>query len=57
MAAKMKSFDVRGVRVHVFPDGGVKIYAKNKAASDAIMQYMIDENLIPLDNFKCNRHN
>lgn len=51
----MKSFDVNGVRVHVFPDGGVKIYAKNKAAADVIWAYMVEEGLIPLDCFKARR--
>lgn len=51
----MKAFDVNGVRVHIFPDGDIKIYAKNKAAADVIMQYLIDENLIPLDKFKSRR--
>ena len=51
----MKKLDILGVRVHIFPDGGIKIYAKNKAAADKIFEYMMEEGIFPLDIFKSNR--
>lgn len=51
----MKSFDVFGVRVHIFNDGGVKIYAKNREAADKIYEWLLAEGMIPLDKFKCKR--
>jgi hypothetical protein len=57
----LKSLDVNGVRVNVFSDGTVKIYGKNKAASDVIMRYMeaegILDNIFNPANFKANRNN
>lgn len=44
----LKSLDVNGVRVNVFADSTIKIYGKNKAASDVIMRYMEAEGI--LDN-------
>lgn len=45
----LTSLDVNGVRVNVFADGTIKIYGKNKAASDGVMRYMESEGI--LDNF------
>tara|TARA_R110000868_G_scaffold85916_2_gene241315 strand:- start:761 stop:925 length:165 start_codon:yes stop_codon:yes gene_type:complete len=42
----LKSLNVNGVRVNVFADGTIKIYGKNKAASDVIMRYMEAEGIL-----------
>lgn len=56
----LKSLDVNGVRVNVFADGTIKIYGKNKAASDVIMRYMeaegILDNIFNAADFKCKRN-
>lgn len=51
----MKSLDIFGIRVHIFQDGGVKIYARNKAAADKIMEYLLEEGIL-LDVFKSKRN-
>lgn len=51
----MRSLDILGVRVHIFLDGGVKIYARNKAAADKIMEYLLEEGIL-LDLFKSKRN-
>lgn len=43
---QMKILNVNGVRVHVFATGQIKIYGKNKSASDMIMKYINDEALL-----------
>ena len=43
---KMKVLNVNGVCVHVFSNGDIKIYAKNKQASDKVMKYINDEALL-----------
>jgi hypothetical protein len=57
----LKSLDVNGVRVNVFSNGTVKIYGKNKSASDVIMRYMeaegILDNIFNPADFKCKRNN
>jgi hypothetical protein len=56
----LKSVNVNGVQVNVFSDGTVKIYGKNKAASDVIMRYMeaegILDNIFNPADFKSNRN-
>jgi phenylpyruvate tautomerase PptA (4-oxalocrotonate tautomerase family) len=56
----LKSLDVNGVRVNVFSDGTVKIYGKNKSASDVIIRYMESEgildNIFNSSDFKCKRN-
>ena len=55
----IKSLDVNGVRVNVFSSGTVKIYGKNKAASDVVMRYMEAEGILDdifvQSDFKCKR--
>lgn len=43
---RMKVLNVNGIRVHVFPSGQIKIYAKNKGAAEKVMKYINDEALL-----------
>jgi len=51
----MKSFIVNGIRVCIFDDGIIRIEAKDKTQADAVMKYLFDEGLFPLDVFKSSR--